>query len=341
MISKVSELPPAAGPSIRPETVTSPFQLLGAWLVFIIVLDGSFLAAAATVDRPHWASGVLVVAAVVNVPLLLALIFLLQTRFRPQLQADTFYSEYIRAQRQTEDLSVELGRRLDANGLGLADLVAGRSIADLSRDARVEIERLLERVTKGVEQIERTAVGPGEDGLSAEAQFEIARGLLADRRWLEAANHLESYANARPDDWEAHFSRGVALANSRSAEDANRKALRAYNDALAYLPDQEREIWLPRVLAYRGAMLKRLGRLDEAESDLLLAKRATNNPMEKHDIDYNLAAVYAMTGESEQAMELLSSLRGTQWMSAVHAHADDYFESLADEPEFGKLLRTQ
>ena len=69
--------------TIHPETVRSPFQLLGGWLVFIIVLDGSFLGAATAIHHPRWASGVLTIAAVVNVPALLLLIFLLQTRFRP------------------------------------------------------------------------------------------------------------------------------------------------------------------------------------------------------------------------------------------------------------------
>lgn len=42
-----------------------------------------------------WEKGFLVVAAVINVPLFLFALFLLQTRFRAELQEDTYYSEYL------------------------------------------------------------------------------------------------------------------------------------------------------------------------------------------------------------------------------------------------------
>lgn len=44
---------------------------------------------------------VLVIASVVNVPLFLICIFLLQTKFRPQMQEDLYYSKYLEFQQET------------------------------------------------------------------------------------------------------------------------------------------------------------------------------------------------------------------------------------------------
>ena len=80
---------------IVPHRITKPIQLLAAWLAGLAIVNGSFLTAAATVHTPSWASGLLVVAAVANVPLFLASLFLLQTKFRPQMQEDSYYSQYL------------------------------------------------------------------------------------------------------------------------------------------------------------------------------------------------------------------------------------------------------
>ncbi|WOX52218.1 hypothetical protein R2E40_21095 [Aeromonas sp. CD] len=80
---------------INPNQVTKPIQLLAAWLVGLILINGSFLSAAKVIESPEWASGFLVVAAVLNVPAFLILIFFLQTKFRAELQEDTFYSKHL------------------------------------------------------------------------------------------------------------------------------------------------------------------------------------------------------------------------------------------------------
>ena len=80
---------------IEPHKITKPFQLLAAWLLGLIIVNGAFLVAAAQIAKPDWISGALVVASIVNVPLFLISIFLLQTKFRPEMQEDTFYSKYL------------------------------------------------------------------------------------------------------------------------------------------------------------------------------------------------------------------------------------------------------
>jgi hypothetical protein len=80
---------------IDPQKVTKPIQLLAAWLVGLIVINTGFLAAAVKIGTNHWTSGTLVIAAIINVPLFLIAIFLLQTKFRPELQEDSYYSKYL------------------------------------------------------------------------------------------------------------------------------------------------------------------------------------------------------------------------------------------------------
>ncbi|MDZ5635010.1 hypothetical protein [Janthinobacterium sp. GMG1] len=84
---------------ISPDKVTKPIQLLAAWLVGLIVVNGSFLVAAQQISKPEWASAVLVVAAIANVPIFLFALFLLQTKFRPQMQEDSYYSQYLERER--------------------------------------------------------------------------------------------------------------------------------------------------------------------------------------------------------------------------------------------------
>lgn len=85
----------SADHKIEPHRVTKPIQLLAAWLVGLILVDAGFLAAALKITEPGWAAGWLVLAAIVNVPLFLLAIFLLQTRFRPEMQEDTYYAKYL------------------------------------------------------------------------------------------------------------------------------------------------------------------------------------------------------------------------------------------------------
>lgn len=90
---------------IDASSVTKPIQLLAAWLVGLLALNVSFLGAAAIINTPTWAPGLLVWSAVLNVPVFLACLFLLQTKFRPEMQEDSFYSKYLATR-----VSAETGR---------------------------------------------------------------------------------------------------------------------------------------------------------------------------------------------------------------------------------------
>ncbi|PVX35029.1 hypothetical protein [Janthinobacterium sp. 78] len=80
---------------ISPEKITKPIQLLGAWLVGLLAVDASFLFAATNMGTDAWQSSALTIAAIANVPIFIGALFLLQTKFRPELQEDSFYSTYL------------------------------------------------------------------------------------------------------------------------------------------------------------------------------------------------------------------------------------------------------
>src|SRR5687767_8158259 len=95
------------GQRINPAKVTKPIQLLAAWLAGLIIINGSFLSAAVYVSKPEWAAAALIVAAIVNVPIFLVCLFLLQTKFRPEMQEDEFYARYLEKRYSAETQKTE------------------------------------------------------------------------------------------------------------------------------------------------------------------------------------------------------------------------------------------
>lgn len=91
--------------NIKPEKITKPIQLLGAWLAGLFSIDSCFLFAASNMTQGSFESFALTLAAIVNVPIFLLAVFLLQTKFRPELQEDSYYSTYLN-QKTNEKVTV-------------------------------------------------------------------------------------------------------------------------------------------------------------------------------------------------------------------------------------------
>lgn len=85
-------------PKIEPHKITRPIQLLAVWIAGLVLLVSAFLTAAANVNNPPWLPGLLGISAVLLVPLFVYLIFLMQTKFREQLQDDPYYAEWLKRQ---------------------------------------------------------------------------------------------------------------------------------------------------------------------------------------------------------------------------------------------------
>ena len=80
---------------IQPDRITKPFQMLAVWMAALVFLVGSLLTAARLLTKPDWLPPFLAISAVLLVPLFLALLFLMQTKFRAQLQEDAYYAEWL------------------------------------------------------------------------------------------------------------------------------------------------------------------------------------------------------------------------------------------------------
>lgn len=121
---------------VKPERITKPIQLLGAWLAGLLAIDSSFLFAAANLQQGSWESQALIIAAIVNVPVFLLAVFVLQTRFRPELQEDSYYSTYL-SRRTNEPVSVDKG---DAQFIEL-----NQKLAELEKRLPLPANRRLKR----------------------------------------------------------------------------------------------------------------------------------------------------------------------------------------------------
>jgi tetratricopeptide (TPR) repeat protein len=232
--------------------------------------------------------------------------------------------------------SQRLNRSLEESGLGLAEITGeNRSLADVG--AADEIRQLLSSLLERVERLD-AAESSRDQNVPAAAILEAAHGLMAARKWAQAAHYFDRYVEIDSTNWDATFSRAVAHANSRAGRAADVAALRSYNDAIALRPPDVDSNVIARLYSYRGAMMKRLGRFDEAEADLHLAESKATRTYEREDIRYNFACVYAMTGRRTEALEMVRSLQGTRFIGAIKANTDRYFAALANDPDFLALL---
>jgi len=82
--------------NIEPHRITKPIQLLAVWFSALVLIDSAFLIASAKIATPAWIAPMLSIAAVTFVPVFLLAVFLMQTIFRPQLQDDSHYSDWLK-----------------------------------------------------------------------------------------------------------------------------------------------------------------------------------------------------------------------------------------------------
>ncbi len=231
-------------------------------------------------------------------------------------------------------LALQVRRSLGDAGLDAQSLASGRTLSDVSTAARARLKDLLSELQKTLSRVGAEQTIP-ESPADAEALLALAQGLMAEEKWLEAARQFDHYARLHPENWEAAYLRGVSFANSRAGATTDLAAVRGANDAITFAPPTIEPDLRARFFAYRGAMFKRLGRLDEAEWDLLFAKARATREYEVNDIRYNLAGVYAMRGDRASLMSMIGELkRSPEYLAAVRSHVDDYFHAFKNDEEF-------
>ncbi|CAB9506497.1 expressed unknown protein [Seminavis robusta] len=170
---------------------------------------------------------------------------------------------------------------------------------------------------------------------------------LSDREMLqevlEKVRNLENVPNnninraaEQQQDWEDYFIQGLHHANRRNGRESDKQALYYYSLCKATMPDYLPPNEKARLITYHAAILKRLGRLDEAESELSLALKLATQHDEIADALYNMAGVLSMKGETSQALDCLEKMVERQpWRRLPHA----YFFNVWHEPRFQALQR--
>lgn len=135
------------------------------------------------------------------------------------------------------------------------------------------------------------------DNTNYEVSISLGKAFAANGEWYKAASHYDLVTRYITDNWELYFYKAVAYANSRKGFETDLKALQAYADAVVYMPTDLEPNQRSRLFIYKGAMLKRLNRLDEAENSIKLGLNFANKSYELNDGLYNLSCIYAMKGE--------------------------------------------
>ena len=246
--------------------------------------------------------------------------------------------ERMRLTQEMEQLKGLIQTSLSDANINFETLAVGTSLQNTTAEIREKIEATIVQMQDTLHKIQDAQHG-SKRSLNPDWYLELAKGFMASRAWIQAATNFDEYVKYNPLDWEVHFSRAVAHANSRGGLTTDLAALRAYNEAIAFAPPTIDKNLRARLFSYRGAMLKRLRRLDEAESDLKLALQLAEQKYEKCDVRYNLAGGYALMENRTKLMKMIASLKGCPGhLAAVRNHIHDYFKAFENDKEFLKAV---
>jgi serine/threonine protein kinase/Flp pilus assembly protein TadD len=165
-----------------------------------------------------------------------------------------------------------------------------------------------------------------------DAAYMYARALVAQGKHEKAAKMFERAAELRPEDYVVPSLLGgtyAALGRTADAQVAYRRQLSAASKRLELNPDD------PRALYFGGVSLSRLGESARAKD---WARQALAINAGDATVLYNVACVYATSGESEEAIALLERSVAAGFGHWKWIENDSDFESLRGHPRFQALL---
>ncbi|MFQ5926838.1 MAG: protein kinase [Terriglobia bacterium] len=166
-----------------------------------------------------------------------------------------------------------------------------------------------------------------------EAYYFYARTYYAQGKLTEAAQLFEQACRVNPDDYQAPSLLAMAyrgLGQTAEAAAVERRAFQIIERHLELHPDDARAV-------YFGASA--LCQLGERERGLEWASRALAMDPEETSILYNVACVYALQGQSEQAIDCLEKAIKHGFGFKEWIENDSDLNSLRTHPRFQALLK--
>jgi len=164
-----------------------------------------------------------------------------------------------------------------------------------------------------------------------EAHYFHARACYEKRQVEKAAHLFEAAAQAR-EDYQARFFAAQSFATLGRAADAEAAYRRAYHIAEQYMqlnPDD------PRAATMCAVSLFRTG---QPEKGLAWAKRAIEIDPEDPGVRYNVACLYALAGQTDEAIVCLEEVRRRRFGHRDWIEQDPDLDSLRGDPRFQQLL---
>ncbi len=196
---------------------------------------------------------------------------------------------------EKEQLQRQLSEAFKSEGIDINFILNNSSLKDLTSEFSEKVEHL----TKKLEEIQIGTNSNKQEIFDGNYHLSLGNGFVVNRNWRKAAFHLDLAALSYPDDWDLHFTRGVCYANIRGDNNTNVKSIEAYTQAIIHIPDGDRQN-KSKIYIYRGAIFKRIGKLDEAELDVKYGLSNTDSDFFLADAKYNLACIYALRGDREK-----------------------------------------
>ncbi|TAV19054.1 response regulator [Rhizobium ruizarguesonis] len=133
--------------------------------------------------------------------------------------------------------------------------------------------------------------------------------------------------------WFNYMQEGVDFANKRT-RGSDAMALRSYERTLALRPDALDREMHARLVIYRAAIIKRLGRLDKAKTEIFQTTDIWSGTQAEADAWYNIASICAQLGEREETLDAIFAMRDEGAIKRVRGHLKDYFFAYAKDPAF-------
>jgi adenylate cyclase len=166
-----------------------------------------------------------------------------------------------------------------------------------------------------------------------EAHYFFARDCFAQGKFEQAAELFAAASAVNPSDYQAPSFQSMALKELGRTEEATAVSLFAYQAADKHLqlhPDDARALYLGA-----GALVE-IGELEKARN---WADRALDTDRDEPAVLYNVACIYSLIDDKDQAISLLEEAIDNGFGYRAWLENDNMLENLRDDSRFKALLK--